>query len=298
MKIVVTGASGFIGKALVPALRADGHSVTTLTRGTPRGAFEQRWDPTAPTGLAPSAVEGAAAIIHLAGAGIADKRWTEEWKKTVLTSRTVPTALLARTLAGLGTKPTVLLSGSAIGWYGDTGDTAVDETAPRGAGFLADVVEQWEAATAPAEAAGIRVCHLRTGIVLGKGGGALAKQLPLAKLGLGGPLGNGRQYQSWIPLADEVGAIRFLLTADQVSGAVNLTGPEPVRQVEVARALGRAVHRPAVVPAPAFALRAALGRFADEGVLASQRVLPRRLLDAGYPFVATDVDAGVASALG
>lgn len=296
MKIAVSGGSGLIGSHLVVALRGAGHDVLTLVRRPPRQPGEVQWVP-AEGRLEPGDLSGVEAVVHLAGAGIADKRWTPSYKKAVLDSRVDGTRLLATTLASLDPLPRVLLSGSAIGFYGDTGDRAVDETAPAGSGFLADVAVAWEAATAPAESAGIRVCHLRTGIVLSGAGGALAKQLPLYKLGIGGPLGSGQQYQSWISLDDEVAAITFLLTADAVSGPVNLTGPEPVRQRDLAKAVGTLLHRPAVLPTPGIALKAALGEFAAEGVLAGQRVLPAVLIGAGYTFQDATLEAALTSAL-
>ncbi len=296
MKIAVTGASGLIGSALLPALRAAGHDVLTLVRRDPARPDEVRWDP-AEGLLEASALRGVDAAVHLAGAGVADKRWTPAYKETILRSRVDGTRLLADRLAALEPRPRVLLSGSAVGWYGDTGDTEVDESAPAGDGFLADVVRQWEAATAPAEAAGIRVCHLRTGIVLSATGGALGRQTLLYRLGLGGPLGSGRQYQPWITLDDEVAAIVFLLTAEEISGAVNLTAPQPVPQRELAKALGSALHRPAVLPAPGFALRLVFPGFAAEGLLVGQRALPRVLEKAGFTFASRDIAAALKAVL-
>lgn len=296
MKIAVTGSSGLIGTALMPGLRADGHEVLTLVRRPARDASEVQWDPEAGQ-LEATALTGVEAAIHLAGAGIADHRWTPSYKDTILRSRVDSTRLLSERLAALDPRPRVLLSGSAIGWYGDTGAITVDEQAPSGQGFLAEVVRQWEASTQPAEQAGIRVCHLRTGIVLSADGGSLAKQLPLYRFGFGGPLASGQQWQSWITLADEVAAIRFLLTADSVSGSVNLVAPEPVTQRELAKALGRALHRPAVVPTPAFAVRLLFPGFADEGVLVGQRVIPRALVEAGFDFGARDIDTGLRAVL-
>jgi hypothetical protein len=295
MRIVVSGASGLIGTALVAHLRAAGHDVLTLVRRPPRSAMEIRWDP-AEGLLDPGALAGVQAAVNLSGAGIGDRRWTESYRRLAVDSRTSSTSLLAATLAKLDPLPTVFLSGSAIGYYGDSGDETITESTAPGTGFLADLCKRWEASTASAAEAGIRVCHLRTGLVLSRRGGLLGKLLPLYRFGLGGPLGSGRQWQSWITLEDEVGAIGFLLTA-QVAGPVNLTAPRPVRQHDLARAIGRAVHRPAVLPAPAIALRVAIGGFADEGILASQRALPTVLTEAGYEFGATDIDSGLAVAL-
>jgi len=296
VRVAVTGASGLIGSAVVDALRSRGDEVLTLVRREPSGRAEVRWDPAAGT-IDAARLDGVEAAIHLAGAGVADKRWTAAYKRTVLESRVSGTTLLAQTLAGLQAKPRVLLSGSAVGYYGDTGDRVEDESGPRGGGFLVDVVERWEASTAAAEQAGIRVCHLRTGIVLTAKGGALKKQLPLFRAGLGGRLGSGKQWQSWISLDDEVGAILFLLGAEQVSGPVNLVAPAPVRQTDFTKALGRALHRPAVAAVPPFALRLALPGFADEGLLIGQRLQPKALQDAGYVFRQPTIDAGLAAAL-
>lgn len=296
MKVAVTGSSGLIGSAVVDALRAKGHEVLSIVRRAASGTGEVSWDPAAGT-IDAARLEGVDAVVHLAGAGVADKRWSDSHKKAILDSRVSGTTLLAQTLAGLTRKPRVLLSGSASGWYGDTGDRVEDESAPRGGGFLAEVVERWEASTAAAEQAGVRVCHLRTGIVLSARGGALKKQLPIFKLGLGGRLGNGKQWQSWITLDDEVGAILFLLDAEQVSGPVNLVAPTPVQQREFAKALGHAVHRPALAVVPPVALRLAMADFADEGLLIGQRLRPRVLQDAGYAFRQPTLEAGLAAAL-
>lgn len=305
MRIAVTGPSGLIGSALVEALRADGHGVRALVRREPRptspepgsradpgegqGWVEQmRWDP-ASGKLDPGLLEGVDAVVHLAGAGVGDRRWTPTYQRLLLSSRTGPTALLAETLATMRDGPKILLSASAIGWYGNTGGRPVDESEPAGRGFLAELVTAWEAATGAAEKAGLRVCHLRSGIVLSTRGGALAKQLPLFRAGLGGRLGSGRQITSWISLLDEVAAIRFLLTAPQIAGPVNLVAPNPVSNAVFTKELGTALHRPTVLPVPPFALRLVLGGFADDGVLVGQRVVPRVLADANFPFTHTQV---------
>lgn len=294
MKIAVSGSGGLIGSALVRALRADGHEVIRLVRRKAQQADEVGWDPAAGA-VDRDGLRGLDAAVHLAGAGIGDRRWTTAYKRTVLRSRVDATTSLARALAALEPRPATLLSASAVGWYGDTGDREVDEAAPAGAGFLADLVRRWEGATAPAADAGIRVAQLRSGIVLSASGGALAKVLPLFRLGLGGRLGSGRQYVSWISLPDEVRAIRFLLTDSTLHGPVNMTAPHPVTNIAYARAIGRAVGRPAVIPVPGFALRAVLGGFADEGVLWGQRAVPRRLQDAGYRFHHPDIDSALAA---
>ncbi|AEH10526.1 domain of unknown function DUF1731 [Candidatus Protofrankia datiscae] len=295
MDVVVSGASGLIGSALVPALRADGHTVRTLVRRPVRDGSEIRWDPARGT-LEPAALAGADAVVHLAGAGVGDHRWTARYRRRIRDSRVSGTTLLATAVAATHPRPRVLLSASATGWYGDTGDRPVDESEPRGSGFLAEVVADWEAATAAAEEAGVRVCHLRSGVVLSARGGALARQLPLFRRGLGGRLGSGRQWLSWITLADETAAIIFLLAADGLRGPVNLTSPAPVTNIAFAQALGAAVGRRAILPVPAAALRIALGGFADGGVLVSQRVLPHRLLDAGFTFSHPDIDTALRAA--
>lgn len=282
MKIAITGASGLIGSALVPALRADGHDVLRLVRRAPGAADEVRWDP-AHRQLDPAALTGVDAVVNLAGVGIGDKRWTEQYKRAVLDSRVDATETVSGAIAAAEPRPRTLLSASAIGWYGDTGAAAVDETAHAGGDYLAEVCSRWEDATAAAERAGVRVAHLRTGLVLGRGG-LLGKLLPLVKLGLGGPLASGRQYWSWISLADEVGAVRHLLSAD-VAGPVNLTGPLPVTNREFTKILASVLHRPAIAPpVPRLALRLVVGEFADAGIVAGQRVLPTVLQDSGYRF--------------
>lgn len=297
MKITVTGASGLVGSALVLALRADGHTVVRFVRRPAAAADEVSWDPAART-LAPDALAGVDAIVHLAGANIGDRRWTAGYRRQVRDSRVGGTTAISEAIARADSPPTVLLSASAVGYYGDTGDRAVDETAGRGSGFLADVVEQWENATGAAASAGTRVVLLRSGIVLSASGGALGKVLPLFRVGVGGRLGSGRQYVSWISLPDEVAAIRFLLATAGVAGPVNLTAPHPVTNADYTAAIARAVHRPAVVPVPGPALRLALGGFADEAVLSGQRVLPRVLERAGFAFSHQDIDAALAAVVG
>lgn len=297
VNVVVTGASGLIGSALVKSLTADGHEVVRLVRRDARAADERRWDPAAGE-LDPTVIDAADAVVHLAGAGIGDQRWNEDYKRTVLRSRVDGTTTIAEAIARATSPPKVLLSASAVGFYGDTGEDAVDESASSGDGFLADVVRQWEASSAAAEAAGVRVVHARSGVVLSADGGALGKVLPLFKLGLGGRLGSGAQWMSWIAIADHITALRFLLDRADLSGPVNLTAPEPVRNRDYTKAIGRAVHRPALAIVPAPVLRIALGGFADEGVLVSQRVLPTRLEDAGFPFTYADVDSALTALVG
>jgi uncharacterized protein (TIGR01777 family) len=281
MRLVIAGSSGFIGTALVAALRTAGHDVVRLVRRTPAGADERRWDP--PAGwLQPDALAGADAVVNLCGAGIADRRWTEERKQTLKDSRTTPTEVLAGAVAEQGVG--ALVNGSAVGFYGDTGDALVDETAPSGAGFLAALCREWEQATSAAADSGARVVLLRTGLVLSGHGGLLARIKPLFSLYLGGRLGDGHQYLPWISLDDEVAAIRFAVEHDTLAGPVNVTGPAPVTNSEFTRALGRAVGRPAPWVVPGVALRIALGGFAEEGVLIGQRAVPRALERAGFRF--------------
>jgi uncharacterized protein (TIGR01777 family) len=288
--VLVTGAHGLIGTALIPRLRADGHRVVRLVRGEPEGADDVRWDPAAGT-IDAAGLEGVDAVVHLAGAGIGDKKWTPARKQLILESRTQGTDLLARTLAGLARRPQVLLSGSAVGYYGDGGDTLLTEDSPPGDDFPARVCTAWEAATAPAEEAGIRVVHLRTGIVLAAHGGALQRLLLPFKLGLGGRVGSGDQYMSWITLDDHVGAMRHLLTADSVRGAANLTAPNPVTNADFTRALGAALHRPTVLPTPLLAIKAVYGaELVDRLLVIGQRVAPRALEQTGYEFAQAQLD--------
>ncbi|WP_460365505.1 TIGR01777 family oxidoreductase [Actinocorallia lasiicapitis] len=281
MKAVVSGASGLIGRALTASLAAGGWDVVRLVRREPAGPDEARWDPAG--SVADGALDGADAVIHLAGAGIGDRLWTKARKKEILDSRVNGTQTLARAIAGLdGTRP-VFVSGSAVGFYGDTGASETSEDAPAGEGFLADVVERWEAATAPAADAGVRTVLARTGIVLSADGGMLGRLRPLFGLGLGARLGDGRQWMSWITLDDEIRALRFLLDSD-LSGPVNLTAPNPVTNAEFTRSLAAALHRPAPFVVPAPLMRLALRDFAAEVPLVSQRALPTRLTAAGFTF--------------
>ncbi|MYS25146.1 hypothetical protein GA0115240_17492 [Streptomyces sp. DvalAA-14] len=295
MRIAVTGASGLIGSALVRSFAADGHEVVRLVRRVPAGEDEVRWDPEAGT-VDTAGLTGCEAVVHLAGAGIGDRRWTEARKKVLRDSRVRGTDTIARAVAALDTPPRVLLCGSAIGFYGDTGDSWVDEDSPAGDGFLADLVQQWEAAAAPARAAGIRTAHARTGLVVSGDGGAWGRLFPIFKAGLGGRMGSGRQYWSYIALHDEIAALRHIVDTDRLSGPVNLTAPEPLTNSQVAAAMGRVLHRPALAAVPAPVLRIALGEFAGD-VLSSQRVRPRRLLDSGFSYAFPEIEQAIGAAL-
>lgn len=295
MKILITGSSGLIGTALTSHLRSSGHEVVRLVR-RPAIAGEITWNPSAGT-IDSAGLEGIEAVVHLAGAGIGDKRWSAAYQREILDSRTVTTDLLARSLAAMESPPKVLLSGSAIGWYGDRGDELLDESSTGSTGFLAEVCQAWEAATQPAEATGIRVAHLRTGVVLSPAGGALRKLLPLFRLGLGGRFGNGRQWQSWISIDDQVRAIEHLLTAD-VAGAVNLTAPGAVTNRDFTKVLAQVLHRPALMTVPPFAPKLLLGRELAEALLfTGQRVQPSRLMSSGFEFRHSTLDGALRSLL-
>ena len=293
MKVLVTGSHGLIASALIPRLERDGHSVTRLVRQAP-GPGELRWAPEGGT-IDRDGLEGHDAVVHMAGVGIGDHRWTEEHKRAVLDSRVKGTRLLSEALAGLASKP-VFISGSAVGYYGNRGDEELTETSAPGDDFLSLICTQWEAATAAAEDAGLRVVHLRTGIVLSAEGGAFKKMVLPFKLGIGGRLGSGRQWFSWIHIDDEVGAILHALTRDDIRGPLNATAPNPATNAEFTKALGRAAHRPTVLPIPAFGMRLVFGReMADTMLLSGQRVLPEVLQRSGYAFTYPDLDAALAS---
>ncbi|URM91630.1 TIGR01777 family oxidoreductase [Streptomyces sp. MRC013] len=294
-RVAVTGAGGLIGSALVRSLRADGHRVLRLVRRPARGADEVEWDPRRRY-VDVAGLVGCDAVVHLAGAGVGDRRWSEAYKREIRDSRVLGTAAVAEALASLDAPPRVLVCGTALGYYGDTGTRAVDESAPAGDGFLPSVCVEWEEAAAAAEEAGVRVAYARTGLVVAARGGAWGRLFPLFRAGLGGRLGDGRQYWSFIALHDEVAALRHLLDTPDLSGPVNLTAPEPVTNREVTAAMGRVLHRPAVLRVPAPALRLALGEFARD-VLGSQRVLPRRLLESGFRFAFPTVESAIRAAL-
>ena len=292
MRVAVTGASGFIGGALIPHLRAQGHEVLRMVRRPSGASDEVMWDPMGGT-VDVAGLAGVDAVVHLAGAGVGDHRWTDSYKATIRDSRVVGTTTLATALASMQQPPSVLVSGSAIGFYGDTGTAAVDEGAPAGSGFLADVVVGWEAAAQPARDAGIRVVHPRTGLVIAGRGGAWAKLWPLVRLGVGGKFGSGRQWWSFISMRDELSALSFLL--EHLEGPVNLTAPNPVTNAEMVKAMGRLLKRPTVLPVPAKALEIALGEFSSE-ILGSARVLPTRLVETGFLFQDPTIDTALAHA--
>jgi len=279
MRIVVSGASGLIGSALVPALTAHGHDVVRLVRRAAKQR-ESTWNPSRGD-IDATVIDGADAVIHLSGAAIGDKRWSNSYKREILDSRVKSTKLLASVIAGAAKRPSVFLSGSAIGIYGARGDEPLHENAAEGTGFLADVCKEWEAA---AVGAGTRTVFLRTGIVLSPKGGALAKQLPLFRAGLGGKFGRGNQWQSWISIDDEVAAIEYLLTAN-LHGAVNLTAPAPVTNVHFAAVMGKVLRRPAVLAVPSIGPKLLLGsELANALLFTGQRVIPAALSDAGFEF--------------
>ncbi|MFC4602208.1 TIGR01777 family oxidoreductase [Rhodococcus kronopolitis] len=295
MRVTVAGSSGLIGTALVAALRADGHEVRRLVRRPAAGPDEFRWSPPE-RDIAPGALAGVDAVVNLCGAGIGDHRWTGAYKQQLRDSRLTAADVLATAVAEAGV-PT-LLNASAVGYYGDTGERAVDETAPPGSGFLADLCRDWEQATEPARAAGARTVVLRSGTVVSASGGLVGRLRPLFRLGLGGRLGNGRQYLSWISLDDEVDAIAFVLRTATIAGPVNLTGPAPVTNAAFTEAFGRVLHRPTPWTVPGFAATALVGEFANEAVLAGQRVLPTVLEESGFAFRHHTVGEALAAAVG
>ncbi|MEU9188685.1 TIGR01777 family oxidoreductase [Streptomyces sp. NPDC048484] len=293
-RIAVAGASGLIGTALVRSLTADGHEVVRLVRRTPRADDEVEWDPERQyvdaVGLA-----GCDAVVNLAGAGIADHRWTEAYRRAIRDSRVLGTAALAEAVAALDRPPRVFLNGSAMGFYGDTGERPVDEDSPPGDGFLPSLCVEWEEAAAPAQEAGVRTVFARTGLVVAAQGGAWGRLFPLFRAGLGGRMGDGRQYWSYIALHDHVAALRHLLDSESLSGPFNLTAPEPLTNGEITAAMGRVLHRPTLFAVPAPVLRAVLGEMAQE-VLGSQRVLPTRLLESGFTFAFPGIEDAIRAA--
>jgi uncharacterized protein len=294
MRVVVSGASGLVGTALLAALRADGTEVVRLVRREPTSADERRWDPAGGM-LDPSHLEGADAVVNLSGANL-DQRWTERAKREILESRTKTTGLLATAAAELDPRPSALLCAGGTGVYGNRGNEILTEESEPGGGFLADVMRETEAAAEPARTAGIRVVNFRQGMVLSRTGGALKRMLPFFRFGLGGPVGSGAQWWSWVSLADAVAAYRLVLKND-IAGPVNLAAPNPVTSRQFAKALGRALRRPAVLPAPAFGIRLLFGEKGEEVLLFGQRALPARLLDADFEFSAPTLDVALEGAL-
>ncbi|HRX87073.1 MAG TPA: TIGR01777 family oxidoreductase [Phycisphaerae bacterium] len=292
MNITITGATGLVGTRLVHALEANGHAIRKLSRSRHSAPNTFVWDPQGGT-VDPAALAGCDAVVHLAGENIAAGRWTDAQKARIRDSRVAGTRTICTALAGLDVKPKVLVSASAIGFYGDRGDAVLDENAPAGEGFLAGVCVAWERETQPAVDAGIRVVMPRIGVVLSPDGGALAKMLTPFKLGAGGVLGNGRQYLSWIDLDDLVGIIVFALEHATLAGPVNATAPNPATNREFTKTLGRVLHRPTIFPVPAAAAKLAFGEMAEALLLASTRVLPERVQQAGYRFQYPQLDAAL-----
>lgn len=311
MKILITGAGGMVGRALATSLEVDGHQVLRLRHGTGSGATAPRpgapdggparaaatWDPAAGR-LDPAILEGVDAVVHLAGESIAGGRWTPERKRSIRDSRVAGTSLMARTLSGMAVPPPLLLSASAIGWYGNRGADPLDESQPPGDDFLARVCREWEEATRPAADRGVRVVNLRFAMILSAAGGALPRLLPPFRLGLGGVLGNGAQYMSWISIEDVVGGIRHVLARADLAGPVNMTAPGPVTNREFTRTLARVLGRPAILPLPAFALRLAFGEMGEATLLSSCRARPACLLASGYRFRHPDLETALRALLG
>ncbi len=299
MRVMLTGGTGFIGGTLVQSLASDGSDVIKLTRHEREaGHGAVLWKPASPQPVNdPSALEGCDAVVHLAGANVAGHRWTKSYKKLIVESRTGTAAALLRILGQLKQRPKVLVSASATGIYGDRGDELLTEASAPGQGFLPEVCVAWEAAVDPAAQLGVRVVHLRFGVVLAQGGGALKKMLPIFRLGVGGKLGSGRQWMSWVTLPDAVRAIKFAVETESVQGAYNVVSPEPVTNAEFTRTLGHMLDRPTVFAAPAFALRTAFGQMAQDTILASTRALPARLEEAGFRFAHPRLPSALAAVL-
>ena len=299
MNVAITGSTGLLGSALVPRLTSGGHGVVRLVRGTPAPASAERvarWDPD--TGAVEPGLDGVDAVVHLAGESVPGGRWTQARKQRIRDSRVRATRLFAETLARLPRPPRVLVAASAIGYYGDRGDQVLREESPPGVGFLPEVCREWEAAAEPAARRGIRVVHLRIGLVLSPKGGALAAMLPVFRLGLGGPVGSGAQWMSWIGMDDMLGAVLHALMNEALAGPVNAVAPAPVTNREFTKTLARVLRRPALLPFPAFAARAVLGQMADELLLASARVEPARLQATGFAFRDATLDGALRRLLG
>ncbi|MGW0839205.1 TIGR01777 family oxidoreductase [Streptomyces sp. NPDC002787] len=295
-RIAIAGASGLIGSALARSLTDDGYEVLRLVRRAPRARGEVCWDPEAQR-VDTEGLVGCAAVVNLAGAGVASRRWTKAYRATIRRSRVLGTRTLAEAVASLDTPPSVFVNGSAIGFYGYTGDRVVDESAEPGSEFLSAVCVEWEGATEAARRAGIRTAFARTGLVVARGGGAWGPLFPLFKAGLGGRMGNGRQYWSFISLHDEVAALRHLLFTPSLSGPFNLTAPAPLTNREITAAMGRVLRRPTLLTVPAPALRLVLGGVADD-VLGSTRAVPTRLLESGFTFTHPEIEDAIRAAAG
>jgi uncharacterized protein (TIGR01777 family) len=295
MKVAVTGSSGLIGPALVRHLRSAGHEVVRVVRRPSAAPDEITWDPTAGT-IDLDGLNGVDAVVNLAGAPVGDRRWTEDFKRVILKSRVDSTRTIATAMTRLDPKPRVLVSASAIGYYGETGDRVVDESDPPGSGYFADVVRAWEAAADPAREQGIRVVHTRSGIVVSRHGGAWGRMFPMFKYGIGGKLGSGRQYWTWISMRDELCAMQFVMEQEHLQGGVNLTSPTSTTNADIARVMGTVLGRPSFMPAPAFAIKAVLGDFSSE-VLGSIRVAPTVLTNAGFVFQDPTIESAIRTAL-
>ena len=293
-KVLVSGASGLIGSAMLPALQSSGYEVTRLVRGAASGKGDVAWDPSRP--LAPESVSGFDAVVHLAGESIVG-RWTDAKKRRVRESRAQGTRNLAEALAAAPQAPRVLISASAIGYYGDRGEETLREESSSGSGFLPEVCREWEAAAQSATKAGIRTAQMRFGVVLSASGGALQKMLPPFRMGVGGNIGSGRQWMSWIDIDDVVAAIQHALKTETLHGPVNVVGPNPVRNAEFTKTLASVLSRPAIFPMPAFAARLVFGQMADELLLASQRVEPAKLLSSGYVFLKPELRSALENLL-
>jgi len=297
MKILISGASGLVGAAVAQSLTNDHHEIIRLVRRAPRSREEIEWNPDA-NKLDASGLNHIEAVVHLAGESIASGRWNREKKARIRDSRVKGTRLLSETLANLSQPPRVLVSASAIGYYGDRGDEVLTEESAEGRGFLAEVCREWEAATGAAQERGVRVIMMRFGMILSERGGALTKMMPPFKMGVGGRIGSGQQFISWVALDDVVGAIIYAIGTESLTGPINTVAPNPVTNEEFTRVLGRVLSRPTIFPLPAFAARLAFGEMADELLLSSARVEPRRLLESGYRFRYADLESALRSMLG
>ena len=296
MKILISGSHGLVGTALIESLKADGHDIFRLVRHYPHSPSEIEWSPDRYS-IALSLIEGFDAVVHLAGESIAEGRWSDEKKKRIRESRVKGTRLLGDALANLTQQPKVMISASAIGYYGNRGDETLTEASSPGDDFLSEVCVEWEKATDLAKEKGIRTVNARFGIILDKDGGALKKMLPPFKMGIGGRIGDGKQWMSWIALDDVVGGIKFSLTNDSLQGPVNFVAPNPVRNAEFTKTLGRALSRPTIFPIPAFGVKLAFGEMADALLLASQRVEPGKLGEVGYQFKYSRLDDALRRAI-